>query len=148
MNPVRILVVDDASTVRLYHRKVLAEAGWHVEEAVNGAEALERLVAADDAFDLLVVDVNMPRMDGCAFVRALRHHATLPQPPVLMVSTEAQAHDAQAAREAGANAYLVKPAHPDVLRLTAALLVGDAAVARRAAAGVSAAPVRDAGVTA
>jgi len=137
MRKPRILVVDDAATVRMYHRKILGDAGWHTEEAGNGVEALERVHAqAEDAFDLYVVDVNMPRMDGCSFVRELRRLATRHQAPVLMVSTEAARHDAQAAIDAGANAYIVKPARPADLVLNAALLLGDGAAARAAAARV------------
>jgi two-component system chemotaxis response regulator CheY len=133
MNP--ILVVDDAATVRLYHRKALTDAGWTVAEAVNGADALEKVLSRpDDApFALLVVDVNMPRMDGYRFVRELRRLEPARQAPVLMVSTESQAHDAAAAHRAGANAYLVKPVAPDALRLAAALLLADDGRARRAA---------------
>jgi two-component system chemotaxis response regulator CheY len=132
----RVLVVDDAATVRLFHRKVLGDAGYTVHEAANGLEALEKALSAAAAatpFDLLVVDVNMPRMDGYRFVRELRRHAELPPAPVLMVSTEAQVRDATAGREAGANAYLVKPARPHDLLLTAALLLGDAPRALAAA---------------
>jgi len=132
----QILVVDDAATVRMYHRKMLGDAGWQIEEAVNGVEALEKVMnqPRERPFDLYVVDVNMPKMDGYAFVRELRRLAQVPQAPVLMVSTEAQAHDASAAQDAGANSYLVKPARPAELVLTAALLLGDATAAAAAAA--------------
>jgi two-component system chemotaxis response regulator CheY len=134
----QILVVDDATTVRLYHRKVLTDAGWSVEEAVNGVDALEKVVSRpnDASFQLYVVDVNMPRMDGYAFVRELRRMALRLHAPVLMVSTQSRPSDAFAARDAGANAYLVKPADPTDLTLTVALLLGDAAVATRAAAAM------------
>ncbi|MCW7541089.1 response regulator [Aquabacterium sp. A7-Y] len=134
----RILVIDDAATVRLYHRKLLGDAGWHTEEASNGIEALERLHAEphEPAFDLYVVDVNMPKLDGYGFVRELRRLPLVHQVPVVMVSTEAQAHDASAALDAGANAYLVKPARPGALVLTAALLLGTPEIARAAARGV------------
>ncbi len=134
----RILVVDDAATVRMYHRKLLTDAGWQTDEALNGLEALERVLAqeGDDAFDLYVVDVNMPRMDGYSFVRELRRLELRHQAPVVMVSTEAQRQDVDAALEAGANGYLVKPAHPLALVLSAALLLGDRNAARVAARGV------------
>ena len=134
-NPARILVVDDAATVRMYHRKMLGDAGWHTEEAVNGIEALEKVLGqpTGEAYDLFVVDINMPKMDGYSFVRELRRASAVPQVPVLMVSTEAQVHDATAAQDAGANAYLIKPAKPAELVLTAALLLGDGAAATRAA---------------
>lgn len=139
-----ILVVDDAATVRMYHRKMLGDAGWQIEEAVNGMEALEKIAqrGTKPSFDLFVSDINMPRMDGYAFVRALRalgsqssagRDDTVLQAPVLMVSTEAQTHDADAAYAAGANAYLVKPARSAELVLTVALMLGDHEAALRAA---------------
>jgi two-component system chemotaxis response regulator CheY len=104
----RVLVVDDSSLVRLYYRSALEKAGFEVEQAINGIEAMER--ALSHPFDLVIVDVNMPRMDGFSFVRALRRcaadAATL---PALMISTEAEMQDIAAARAAGANLYLVKP---------------------------------------
>ena len=135
-----VLVIDDAATVRLYHRKMLSDAGWSIEEAVNGVEALEKVMnqPKDKPFDLYVVDVNMPKMDGYTFVRELRRMAQVRQAPVMMVSTEAQFQDSQAAFEAGANCYLVKPARPQELVLTAALLLGDGPVALKAAEGVRA----------
>jgi two-component system chemotaxis response regulator CheY len=138
--PARILVVDDAATVRLYHHKILSDAGWRVDDAGNGLEALERVLAMDshDSYGLLVVDVNMPKMDGYRLVREIRQQAALPQMPVLMVSTEAQMHDRHAALDAGANAYIVKPAKPQELVLTAALLLGDRTRAENAASALAA----------
>ena len=134
----RILVIDDAATVRMYHRKILGDAGWQTEEAINGLEALEKVhkQAGDEPFDLFVVDINMPKMDGYTFVRELRRYAAAHQAPVMMVSTEAQSQDASGAFDAGANCYLVKPAKPQELVLTAALLLGDARVASAAAQGI------------
>ena len=136
----QILVIDDAATVRMYHRKMLGDAGWQIEEAVNGVEALEKVAnqPKDSPFDLYVVDINMPKMDGYSFVRELRKLQDVPQAPVMMVSTEAQVQDATAAQDAGANCYLIKPAKPQELVLTAALLLGDGDAALKAAEGVSA----------
>ena len=122
-SPPRLLVVDDAALVRLYCRQALGAAGFVVEEALDGVEALER--ALGGGFDLLVVDLNMPRMNGLAFLRALRQ---APGPagatPALMLSTEAGPGDRAAARAAGANFYLVKPVAPAELCRCAALLTG------------------------
>lgn len=137
----KILVVDDAATVRMYHRKVLRDAGWTVDEAMNGLEALEKALAAEaeSPYDLYVVDVNMPKMDGYTFIREFRRQASAPaQAPIMMVSTEARTHDASRAFGAGSNCYLVKPAGPAALVMTAALLLGDAAAAAAAAQGVTA----------
>ena len=77
----RILVVDDANLVRLYYRQILEEAGFEVEEALNGLEALERLLAIPA--DAVIVDINMPLMDGVTFLSALRRQAlpSSPSPP-------------------------------------------------------------------
>ena len=122
----RVLVVDDASLVRLYYRDALEAAGFQVDEAINGLEALEKLLLAP--VDLLVVDVNMPRMDGLTFVRTLRRQPMeLASIPVLMTSTEAGAQDIAAARAAGANVYLVKPLAQETLADYARALSGASA---------------------
>jgi two-component system chemotaxis response regulator CheY len=119
----RILVVDDAATVRMYHRQILEQAGYAVDEAVNGLEALEK--ALSTPFDLYLVDVNMPKLDGYGFLRELRRQ-DMPQVPAIMVSTEASPADRRRAFEAGANFYMVKPTRADQLLPPIALLLTDA----------------------
>jgi two-component system chemotaxis response regulator CheY len=94
-----------------------------VEEALNGIEALEK--ALDAPFDLYVVDINMPRLDGYGFLRELRQRE-IPQQPAIMVSTEAAAGDESAAHRAGANGYLIKPVRPAQLLTCARLMLGEA----------------------
>jgi two-component system chemotaxis response regulator CheY len=118
----RILVIDDAATVRLYHRTILQDAGYEVDEAINGVEALEK--ALQTPYDLYIVDVNMPKLDGYGFLRELRNQ-DMPQVPAIMVSTEASALDRKRAYAAGANLYLVKPTRPEQLVAPIALLLGD-----------------------
>lgn len=104
----RILVIDDSSLVRLYYRSTLEKAGFHVEQAINGIEAIEKVFS--EQFDLVIVDVNMPRMDGITFLRSLRSGAPdVATVPALMISTESEMKDVSEARAAGANFYLVKP---------------------------------------
>ena len=119
----RILIVDDAATVRMYHRAILESAGYIVEEAVNGIEALEKALATD--YDLYLVDVNMPKMDGYGFLRELRGQTELAQPPAVMISTEAAAVDRTKAYEAGANLYMLKPTRPDSLIGHVRVLLGE-----------------------
>ena len=120
-----VLVVDDAALVRLYYRETLERAGFHVEEALNGLEALEKLLLA--AVDLLIVDVNMPQMDGFTFVKAVRRQELpLASIPAVIASTEAGPQDFAAARAAGANFYLVKPISREKLAECAAMLCGTA----------------------
>ena len=118
----RVLVVDDSLTVRSYHRMILAAAGFPVREANNGYEALELALA--ERFDLLLVDVNMPVMDGYSLVEAVRREALAPDVPIIMISTEAAAVDLAEAYRRGANLYLVKPADPEQLVRSALLLTG------------------------
>jgi two-component system chemotaxis response regulator CheY len=124
----RILIVDDAATVRMYHRAILQSAGYTVEEAWNGIEALEKVLAQppDTPFDLYLVDINMPKLDGFAFLRDLRQQQ-LSQCPAIMVSTEAAPLDETAAYCAGANDYLLKPVQPALLLLHVRLLLGEEA---------------------
>jgi two-component system chemotaxis response regulator CheY len=118
----RILIIDDAATVRMYHRNILQEAGYAVEEAINGLEALEK--ALQSSFDLYLVDVNMPKLDGYGFLRELRTQ-DIPQAPAIMISTEATEADRKRAYAAGANLYMVKPIQPEQLLAPIALLLGE-----------------------
>jgi two-component system chemotaxis response regulator CheY len=119
----RVLIIDDAATVRMYHRGIVESAGYAVEEALNGIEALEK--ALQNPFDLYLVDVNMPKLDGYGFLRALRGE-DIPQAPAIVISTEAAPHDQQAAFMVGANGYLVKPIKPERLLAYVRLLLGEA----------------------
>lgn len=121
--PRRILIIDDASLVRLYYRDALIRAGYAVDEALNGLEALEKLLV--EPADLLIVDVNMPRMDGFTFLKTLRRQdGPVAAIPAIVISTEAGPQDFEAARTAGANYYLVKPASHEALVEHVALLCG------------------------
>jgi two-component system chemotaxis response regulator CheY len=119
----RILIVDDAATVRMYHRGILESAGYAVEGAMNGIEALENALEAP--FDLYVVDVNMPKMNGYGFLSELRRQE-ITQQPAIMVSTEAAPGDEAAAFRAGANGYLIKPVQPAQLLSYTRLMLGEA----------------------
>ncbi len=118
-----ILVIDDASLVRLYYRTALEGAGFQVQEAMNGVEALEKLLSFP--VDLLIVDINMPQMDGLTFLEAVRRkNRELASIPALVTSTESAETDFAAARAAGANYYLVKPIDQAQLVLFAGMLCG------------------------
>ena len=119
----RVLVVDDAGLVRAYYRDILERAGYLVDEALNGVEAMEKLLQAEA--DIIIVDVNMPQMDGISFLKTLRRQASpLASIPAIVASTEAEDHDKAAARAAGANHYLVKPLRENTLLRYIALLTG------------------------
>jgi two-component system chemotaxis response regulator CheY len=118
----RVLVVDDGITMRLYYRSVLEAAGYVVEEAANGVEGYEKALA--QSFDLMIVDINMPKMDGYSMLRAIRSDAAVQAVPAVTISTEAGDRDAHKAYEAGANFYLVKPVAPEDLTEVARLITG------------------------
>lgn len=122
-NDKRVLVVDDAALIRRFYRGALEAAGFEVLEALNGLEALEKLLT--EPVDMLIVDINMPRMDGMTFLRELRGRS-LPMAsiPALVTSTESKPHDFAAARAAGANFYLVKPVSRERIAEYASLLCG------------------------
>lgn len=124
--PGRILVIDDAATVRMYHRQILEGAGFVVAEAINGIEAMEK--ALSERFDLYLVDVNMPKQDGYGFLRELRSR-DIHQAPAIMISTESTGQDKRRAYEAGANFYLIKPIKPDELLSHCRLLLGPGGIA-------------------
>jgi two-component system, chemotaxis family, chemotaxis protein CheY len=104
----RALVVDDSRAIRSVLRRMLAEIGLDTDEAGDGRQALtllERIAAPD----VMLVDWNMPEMDGLAFVKAVRALPDLDAVPVVMVTTESEAERVIQALEAGANEYLMKP---------------------------------------
>jgi two-component system chemotaxis response regulator CheY len=121
----RVLIVDDSSIVQLYYREALERAGFQVDGALNGIEALEKLLT--EPVDLLVVDINMPKMDGLSFLRALRaKDLPLSSIPALVTSTESTQKDIDAAVDAGANYYLVKPIASETFTVYAKMLSGAA----------------------
>jgi len=119
----RVLVVDDGTLIRLYYREALEAAGFEVGEAINGIEALEKVLS--ERFDLVIVDISMPKMDGVSFLRTLRGQTgEAGAIPALVISSEAGEQDAAAARAAGANYYLIKPVAAPDLVLHVAVLTG------------------------
>jgi two-component system chemotaxis response regulator CheY len=119
----RVLVIDDAGLVRLYYRTALEAAGFEVAEALNGLEALEQLLKAP--FDLMIVDVNMPQMDGLSFLQTVRSkNLPVSATPALVTTSETAPPRVSAARAAGANFYLIKPLDPETLVQYATLLCG------------------------
>jgi two-component system, chemotaxis family, sensor histidine kinase and response regulator WspE len=121
----RILVVDDSLTVRELERKLLTNRGYDVAIAVDGMDAWNVLRAS--TFDLLVTDVDMPRMDGIKLVALVKRDATLKALPVLIVSYKDRAEDRQRGLDAGADYYLGKGSFADEALLDAVRdLIGEA----------------------
>lgn len=117
-----ILVVDDSSSLRTVVRLALQGAGYDVLEASDGVQALESLEKTGRV-NLIVSDVNMPRMDGITFVHQLKAHPRHRFTPVMMLTTEDQTCMIERGRAAGAKAWLVKPFRPPQLLDAVARLV-------------------------
>jgi two-component system chemotaxis response regulator CheY len=110
----RALVIDDSRTVRIIVGNILREIGMEVVEAGNGREALEQLELHPDV-ELLLVDWNMPEMNGYDFLRAVRAQRAYDGVRILMVTSESQSEQVVKALSAGANEYLMKPFNKEVL---------------------------------
>jgi len=108
----RIMLIDDSKTMRNIQKSVLRQLGDHViEEACDGQDALSKVKVFNP--DLLLVDWNMPNMDGLTFVKIFRQSDKTT--PIIMVSTEADKAKVIEAIRAGVNSYVVKPFTPDLL---------------------------------
>lgn len=103
-----ILVVDDSAVIRKAIRRILEPLGFDVAEAKDGQDALERLEMGV-APDGILLDVEMPRMDGLTFLRTLRGRADLHQPPVVMCTTRNSTETIVTALQSGANEFVMKP---------------------------------------
>lgn len=113
-----ILAVDDSASLRQMVRFTLEGAGYKVVQAADGVEALE--FARGSTVDLVLTDVNMPRMDGITLVRELRGLNTYKFTPMLVLTTESGQDTKQRGKQAGATGWIVKPFSPEQLLSTIA----------------------------
>lgn len=113
-----ILAVDDSASMRQMVRYTLEGAGYRVVQAADGVEALE--FARTSSADLVLTDVNMPRMDGIALVRELRALDAYKFTPMLVLTTESGQDTKVRGKEAGATGWIVKPFNPEQLLATIA----------------------------
>ncbi|UZJ59581.1 hybrid sensor histidine kinase/response regulator [Pseudomonas sp. KU26590] len=121
----RVLVVDDSLTVRELERKLLASRGYEVAVAVDGMDGWNALRGED--FDLLITDIDMPRMDGIELVTLVRRDSRLQSLPVMVVSYKDREEDRRRGLDAGADYYLAKASfHDDALLDAVVELIGDA----------------------
>lgn len=108
----KILLVDDSKTMRSIQKSVLAQLGYtKIEEACDGQDALSKVGAFNP--DLMLVDWNMPNMDGLTFVKTFRQNDKAT--PIIMVTTESEKSRVIEAIKAGVNNYVVKPFTPEAL---------------------------------
>ena len=113
-----ILAVDDSASMRQMVNFTLKGAGYEVVQAVDGIEALE--YARLHSVDLVLTDVNMPRMDGITLVKELRALPSYRYTPMLVLTTESSQDKKMQGKQAGATGWIVKPFNPDQLLATIA----------------------------
>ena len=117
----RVLVIDDSRAVRMIIGSILGELGMDVVEAADGRQALAMLDENPDV-ELMLVDWNMPQMNGFDFIRAVRSQRAYDGVRIMKVTTETEGAQVARALEAGANEYLMKPFTKEVLVAKLALL--------------------------
>ncbi len=122
----RVLVVDDSLTVRELQRKLLDHHGYDTEVAVDGMDGWN--AARGGRFDLIVTDIDMPRMDGIELLTHIRKDAKLKSMPVVILSYKDRDEDRRRGLDAGADYYLTKGSfHDDTLLRAVVDLIGEAA---------------------
>ena len=126
MSSIRVLCVDDSLTARLIVKRTLMAEGYEVVEAPDGQAALAML-DAHSPINIVVLDWNMPVMNGIEFLREMRKNKAYDSIKVLMCTTEAEKSSVASAVQAGASGYLLKPVDPPKLVAQVTKLVGVAA---------------------
>jgi two-component system chemotaxis response regulator CheY len=114
--PKKILTIDDSNTMRDMLMLTLAHAGFDVLQAVDGQDGID--VLGDQRVDVVITDINMPKMDGYEVIRCLRKSPVHKSTPILVLTTESDTEKKNLAREAGATGWMVKPFDPERLIAT------------------------------
>lgn len=109
----RVLAVDDSPSIRGLVSHVLDQAGYEVVLAEDGVEALE--IANEQTADLVLTDINMPRLDGIGLISKLRESSNYKYTPILVLTTESGTEKKMQGKAAGATGWIVKPFDPDQL---------------------------------
>jgi two-component system chemotaxis response regulator CheY len=112
----RVLTIDDSKTMRDMLMLTLSDAGYDVIQAIDGQDGID--VLGDDKVDVVITDINMPKMDGYEVIRNLRSNPTHKSTPILVLTTESDTEKKNLARDAGATGWMVKPFDPDQLVAT------------------------------
>ncbi|WP_019613968.1 response regulator [Psychromonas ossibalaenae] len=118
-----IMVVDDSASIRQVVSLTLKGAGFEVITANDGQDALAKLQANKTKINLIITDVNMPKMDGITLVKEAKKLPAYKFTPMMMLTTEASDSKKQQGRGAGAKAWLVKPFQPPMLLTAVSKLV-------------------------
>lgn len=110
----KILTIDDSRVMRQMLLSTLTDAGHTAYQAADGVEGLENL-DTHDHLDLIITDINMPRLDGFGFIERARSHPSHRATPILVLSTESSEEKKARARGAGASGWIVKPFNAETL---------------------------------
>jgi len=120
--PKTIMTVDDSASVRQMVAYTLREAGYDVVEACDGVDALAKIDSA--TYNLVITDLNMPRMDGITLIKELRTKPKIRFTPILMLTTESQSEKKMEGKSAGATGWIVKPFKPEQLVTVVKKVIG------------------------
>jgi two-component system chemotaxis response regulator CheY len=112
-----ILVLDDSTTMLMSLSRILKNAGYEVETAINGKEGLAKLSGGLKP-SLILTDINMPQMDGITFIKEARRAGSTRFTPIVVLTTESGGAKRDEARSAGASGWLTKPTEPNTLLST------------------------------
>lgn len=110
------MVVDDSRAMRMCLAKTLTQSGFAVVQAADGQQGLETLAREGANIELILVDWNMPGMDGLEFVKSVRAQPDFAGVRLMMVTTETEIEQMSRALEAGADEYIMKPFTPDAIQ--------------------------------
>jgi two-component system chemotaxis response regulator CheY len=120
--PKRILTIDDSKTMRDMLMLTLSNNGFEVLQAVDGLDGLD--VLGRETVDVVITDINMPKLDGYGVIQHMRERAEYDDLPILVLTTESDNEKKERARKLGATGFIIKPFNPtglvDVLRKVAA----------------------------
>ena len=119
----KILIVDDSPVARQLHSFIVKSAGYDIMESENGSDALEKILS--QTFDMIITDINMPKMDGYTLCEEIRKNDQHKQIPIIIISTEAESKDKMKGLKAGANLYVVKPVKAEELVESIHMLLND-----------------------
>lgn len=111
----KALVVDDSKSIRMILSRTLEEIGWQVEQAANGKLAMQWLDNQPVPADLVLIDWNMPEMNGIELVRSIRQQSRMSQSKLMMVTTETESEQMEEALAAGADEYVMKPFTKEII---------------------------------
>lgn len=121
-----ILIVDDYSTMLRIIKNLLNQLGFqNITEALNGQEAFQKIQAADKPFKLVISDWNMEPVSGIELLKMIRANDNFKSIPFIMVTAESKAENVIAAKQAGANNYIVKPFNAATLKQKLSMVLGE-----------------------